>query len=341
MTIETNHTLFFWLFASLSMVLFGEVIFYIYFVVATQSKNIDNANCAYFVIESTPIPLYSCQQSEYTKSVSYFCENNNMILRNEWNNPNCDGNINQTSILNSSSIQEIHNCYNKNPQSQCNLANLDIYKINSYCSYSAYYKLLYVVDVCINIDNQYSKYFGCNDKGVITQYIYPLNNINCSGQPLIIANETNSDDSISENDNNNIYIKMVCHNQTYTSYNDDIPSCTKNINSDSYWNNTNIEEVTFIIAAATVLILFWGCYFYRKCCRVTKDQIDEEINDNQHIENKSVGNKGKNKYNELVEEEQVEQEEQVEENQDVKVVENTIVDNKTVKLLQEIDTEIV
>ena len=316
----------------------------------SHSATVTGADCAFFVTESTPMPLYLCMQWQYnTKSYMYKCEND-IISMVHWNNPVCSGIINQTFYLNESVVSDIHNC--NAPQisqsfdnyKECNLASLSIWN-NGYCQSSPAFQLLYVIDVCININNQYSVNFGCdNDKGLIKQDVYQ-NNIHCLGTPL---NDSGSDSSMLDpadsNNGNDMCFKMRCNNKTYVSY-DGAP--TTNIGTSSFWNSADSEEILFIIAAGSALVIFWGCYCYRKCCRVSKEQIDAEINNEEnHKQNPE-------KYDELVEDEMEDEDENKidgdgdnEDNDGMKSIQkndgenlNNGGDNKSTKLLGDADME--
>ena len=146
-----------------------------------------NNNYAYFVTESTPMLLHARMQHQYnTKSWMYHCQNN-VITHNTWNNSSCDGIIIQTPHLNSSIASHIHNCDSSSTlfddTKECNLANLNIWS-NGCCQCSPYYQLLHVVDVCININKQYSIYFSCDDdRNIIKQDIHE-NDVFCLGMQL-------------------------------------------------------------------------------------------------------------------------------------------------------------
>ena len=100
----------------------------------------------------------------------------------------------------------------------------------------------------MNINNQYSIYFNCdNDKGIIKQDVYK-DSLYCLGTPL---DDSGANSSIIE-DSNNVCFKMRCNNKTYVSYDGD-GAATSNIAANSFWNTANAEEIIFIIAAASVL----------------------------------------------------------------------------------------
>ena len=149
----------------------------------------DNTECGYFVYGATPIPLNLCQQ-KHNESVMYGCRED-MISYNVWRNVNCSGPIHSANYLSSSDVSSVHNCNasaSAQPASSCNLAVIDIWS-NPYCLSSPYFKLLYVVDVCVALDATSSVFWRCDDRGIMEQDVF-AETADCSGHPMPQSNGT-------------------------------------------------------------------------------------------------------------------------------------------------------
>ena len=93
-----------------------------------------------------------------------------------------------------------------------------------------------------------------------------------------------------------IAFAMQCHNKTYISYVSNGGNNDQNTITHSFWTGRHSEEMAFIIAAGTVLVLFWTCYCYRKCLKGESDNNNES--DNAIVE-KSDNIIASDKYDEL------------------------------------------